>query len=180
MEGIGIGCGLTNEELSFGMAQECPNDDCGIGASKPYTCVGSVCGYMTIQYATAHENDVNGQLLTDAEYQTYLIATSPKEIGEQRSRLDGNLALDFPWKPTTGAVVVINGSNVNFQCPACPAPGRYDSGVHVEPDGTVHDDTASPCVASRCTIWNLNWVNAIIHIVVDYIGGGLFNGVFPR
>lgn len=68
MEGISLGCGLANEELSSGAAQECPDDNCGIGTSAPYTCIGSVCGPMTIQYATTHETEWNGMLYTDAEF----------------------------------------------------------------------------------------------------------------
>ncbi len=46
----------------MGAASQCPNNDCGIGTPTLYQCVGEVCDYMSHEYASTHENEMNGVL----------------------------------------------------------------------------------------------------------------------
>lgn len=161
MEGVGIGCGLANEELSSGAAQECPNDNCGIGTSTPYTCIDSVCGYMPIQYATSHENEWNGVLYTDAEFaklEANAVEAQQEALADAIAAATGQ-----SWDVVYGALGYqhTKGGNANFtytgtglsdlfpQCPhggegaACRSPGSGPS-IHRVADDTVHRDMGNP------------------------------------
>jgi RHS repeat-associated protein len=199
-DGMDMGCGSVASMLGLGngdlgAASQCSNNDCAIGTAAPFQCVDSVCGYMSDQYIAGHENVVNGQLLTDNQYQVYLAATYPNQISAQYNRLSANLAALFgdsvsadPNDPN------VQGGNANFSLNCgddpCPSVGRYDNGIHIEcasggyscgPGDPlfVHDDTVSPWVGafSFSSIFSASFWE---HGLVDLVGGTLCNCVLSR
>src|ERR1700722_12595196 len=94
-DGLDQSCATVYATLAGGSAAQCPNNNCGIGTATPYQCLDAVCGYMSYQYAGTHANEVNGQLLTDSQYNAYMVATHPDQVTGQYYRLSGNLANVF-------------------------------------------------------------------------------------
>jgi RHS repeat-associated protein len=193
-DGVIEDCGLASAFLASGGAVQCPNNDCGLGSATPYHCADSVCGYMSNEYVATHENEVNGQLLTDSQYQDYLAATYPDQISAQYNRVSADLAALFggsisadPDNPD------VEGGNANFALDCgggpCPSVGRYDDGIHIECASggygcapgdplVVHDDTVSPWTGafSFSSIFSANFWE---HGIVDVVGGTLCNCVLP-
>jgi hypothetical protein len=197
IDGLSSPCEMAYAMLQGGGAVQCPNNNCGIGSSTPFQCVDSVCGYMSSQYVSSHENEVNGQLLTNSQYQAYLAVTYPSQIAGQYNRLSGNLSALFgdsasadPNDPN----IVGGHANFDYSCSdwSVCGPGRYDDGVHVEcasgglgcdPGSplVVHDDTVSPWISpasfSFSTLFSGNFWE---HGFVDLIYGQVCNCVFSQ
>lgn len=195
MDGVDTPCGIVNGALQGGGAVRCTDNNCGIGSPTPFTCLGSICGYMSITYATSHENDCGGSLCTDSEYQSYLRAKYAEQVEAQLDRVTKNLGALFGNKGSLkgGDPNIVGGhANFDFGCTdwgVC-GPGRYNDGIHVEcasggydcPVGSqlvVHDDTLSPWT-SPFSFSNFNLVNFLEHGFVDLIGGTLCNCVFSH
>jgi RHS repeat-associated protein len=186
MDGVDTPCELVNATLQGGGASQCPNNNCGIGTATPYQCVGSVCGYMSNQYAGTHANEVNGQLLTNGQYNAYILSTYGSQIDAQRQALASAIAANSggtisyqqaydSLDPNGGH---LNGGNYNFTETIygpgnliCGADASRCNGVHFPDAGVVHLDTSNP--------WN--GVGSFFeHAGVDVILGNVFYTVIPR
>jgi len=193
-DGVDQSCASVYSVLQGGGAAQCPNNNCGIGTATPYQCLDAVCGYMSYQYAATHANEVNGQLLTDSQYNAYMVATHPDQVAGQYNRLSGNAADVFgngySVDPTT-CNLIGGHCNFSFSCDSWDncGPGRYDDGLHVECAGGgynctsgqlwIHDDTVSPWVGSFSP-GDLFTGNFWEHGIVDLVGGTYFVGVFSQ
>jgi RHS repeat-associated protein len=181
--------------LQGGGAVQCPNNNCGIGTSTPYQCVGSACGYMSNQYVGSHENEVNGVLFTNAQYAQYLQGIMEGQRGAIVDQLTQTLCApgDASCAATVNSEVTLNtsvgkngraGGNYNFSLGVdiqseldlsgcfdlrC---GGFDS-LHFAYPGTVHLDTANPF-----SYWGLG---AIVHGFVDFLlGNTIMASGIPR
>ncbi|TAN21508.1 MAG: hypothetical protein EPN33_12920 [Acidobacteria bacterium] len=186
INGADAGCGLTEAILASGSGAQCPNNNCDPGGPAPFQCLQGVCGYMTVQYASTHDNEVDGALLTNSQYQQYLLFSSPGQTEAQRDRLLAGLAADGYGATQISALPeFISGGNANFACKAgfgCPADGRYGYGVHVEgPRGSqfMHDDTNSPYIGPF-SFWGVDPWALLEHFAVDVFYGSLCGCVIGR
>jgi len=86
--------------------------------------------------------------------------------------------------PATGrtALTIYNPDFAVIRTPVelNPQSGTTDNfGTHVEPDGTVHDDTASP-LTNSFSLQSLFTAKFWEHATVDYIHGKVCNCVLSR
>ncbi len=188
-DGLDEPCQMAYDSVQAGGAVQCPNNDCGIGTATPYQCLDSVCGYMSNQYAATHANEVNGQLLTDNQYNAYLVATNPNGVSGQYDRLIAGLVANFgPAVSADSSDCEVVGGHCNFMiaCDStqfiCPSAGRYDDGIHIENVGGAlwaHDDTVSPWTGdfSPSAFFTTNFWE---HGFVDLFGGTLCGCVFSQ
>lgn len=192
-DGLDASCSSVFAGLEAGSAVECPNDDCRIGTAAPFQCLDSTCGYLSGSYASNHENEVNGHLLTDAQYQSYLQTTNPQEIANQYNRLAANLDALFGDSASIDPddpAIAGGHANFGYDCDdwSICGPGRYDNGVHIEcasggsgcAEGSAlvaHDDTVSPWI-SPFRFSNFNLGNFLEHGFVDLIAGSVCNCVY--
>jgi hypothetical protein len=195
MDGVDTPCNLVQTTVNGGGAVPCPNNNCGTGTSTPYQCVASVCGYMSNQYVGTHENEVNGVLLTNAQYAQYLQGIMEGQRGAIVDQLTQTLCApgDASCAATVNSEVTLNtsvgknglaGGNYNFSLGVdiqseldlsgcfdlrC---GGFDS-LHFAYPGTVHLDTANPF-----SYWGLG---AIVHGFVDVLlGNTIMASGIPR
>lgn len=136
---------------------------------------------------------MNGQLLTDSQYQAFMATAYATQITSQYNRLSGNIAALFGIRASADPNDPdIEGGHANFDF-SCDnwsvcGPGRYDDGVHVEcatggydcsPGDllVVHDDTVSPWTGAF-SFSALGTANFWEHGFVDLIGGQLCGCVF--
>ena len=197
LDGAPTPCTMVGSLLQNGGAAACPNNICtGVSNGQFVLFIaggGGARGYVNFGDIAKGLNEVNGQFLTDSEYQDYLRATYAPEIAGQYRRLSANLSAVFG-----GAVSAdpddpdIVGGHANFtlDCGAgpCPSVGRYDDGIHIEcatggcgPGDplVVHDDTISPWTGDF-TFGAVLTGNFWEHGFVDLVGGTICNCVFPQ
>jgi hypothetical protein len=190
MDGQDMPCGVVYAALRGGGAVQCPFRDCGIGTANPYQCIGSVCGYMSLEYAATHRNEVNGTLLTNAQFNSYLLATYAANVSAQCATLDANLsaASGGAAKVNCDNAVYIQGGHANFAIDCGEwkngqRAGRWAGGLHIETDGYGnfwgHNDTASYYIGTSFNWATFNPWNLFVHGTVDFIGG-LFTDVFAH
>jgi RHS repeat-associated protein len=186
IDGFAANCGVAFGLLQSGAAAQCPDNDCGIGTATPYQCVGSVCGYFSPQYVATHENDVNGHLLTDTEYDAYIQSTYASQIDAQRQALaraiaansGGSISYQDAYDsldPTNG---YLQGGNYNFgetiygpSNLTCGADATRCDGIHFLDSGFVHLDTSNPFTGP---------LGLLTHGFVDLFLGNIAYTVIPR
>ncbi len=114
IDGMDASCGAAEDMMSSGFGAQCPNDYCGNGTKSPFTCIGSVCGYMSMQYAETHMTEWGGRLYTDAEFAA---AENKAEI-QQRWALAEALAQATGKTPAEEYRLLtfeyVEGGNANF------------------------------------------------------------------
>ncbi|MGA8490648.1 MAG: RHS repeat-associated core domain-containing protein, partial [Terriglobales bacterium] len=115
MDGVDTPCNVVQSTVNGGGAVPCPNNNCGIGTSSPYQCVGTVCGYMSNQYVGTHENEYNGVLYSNSEWQTFL---TNRVDAQQQALADAIVAANpsLSWQAVYGSLQYLNtaGGNANF------------------------------------------------------------------
>lgn len=192
-DAIAVSCSMAYADLASGSAVQCPNNDCGFGTFTPYQCIGSVCGYMSLEYAATHRNEWDGVLYSDDEWASFL----DDRADAQRQALADAISYasdspdganwDYiynhlnPYKPGTEDLN-IQGGNVDFTWTGDPSylsfvpQSAWDTGgctlcrygsmeaIHYN-DGLFHLDTASPAWG-----WGLG---LIMHGFVDVFLGNI-------
>jgi hypothetical protein len=182
-DGVAASCGEVQAWIFSGAAVGCPNNNCAIGTPNPFQCVDSVCGYMSARYVATHENEWNGVLYSDSEWQAYL----DNLVDAQRRALadaivDANPKLD--WQTVYGELepLFTKGGNVNFEYTGnlqelSFIPGSADGGcewlcrfgdipsIHMAADYDVHLDSANP-------LWGFG-LGLVIHGFIDVLLGNI-------
>jgi RHS repeat-associated protein len=192
-DGVDVPCGMVQSMLQGGGAVQCTNNDCGLGTANPFQCVGSVCGRMTNEYASTHENELDGVLYSDDEYASLVV----DRVDAQRQALadampyasaspdgsnwdyiynhlnpydgNGNLQIwggnaDFNWTGDPSFLDFVPQSD--WDKGGCEFSWRYGSmnAIHFD-NGSFHLDTAG-----------VNWdfpIGAVIHGFVDVLLGNI-------
>ena len=191
-DGVDTPCGMVQSMLgpqtfpgdnSIGGAVQCPNNNCGIGTATPYQCVGSVCGYMSNQYVATHENEYNGILYSNSEWQTFLT----NRIGAQQQALaDAIVAANqnLDWNTVYGNLrwLYTQGGNANFAYDGnlsdlsfipgyatggCEVKCRYGDipSVHMPGNYILHLDSGNP-------LWGFG-LGALAHGFIDVLLGNI-------
>jgi len=176
-------CNMVQATVNGGGAVPCPNNNCGIGTSTPYQCVGSVCGYMSNQYVGTHENEYNGVLYSNTEWQTFL--TNAREAQRQAladAIVAANPSLD--WNTVYGNLTYLStkGGNADFAysgdlndlsfIPGYASGGREVlsrfggiPSIHMPGDYILHLDSGNP-------LWGFG-LGAFVHGFVDVLLGNI-------
>ena len=196
-DGLDAPCGMVMSMLGGGGAVQCTNNDCGIGTATPFQCVGSVCGNMSNQYASTHENELNGQLYTDGQFNQFVNDAAEAQLEALTDAID-NASNDpdgSQWGAIYNSLVAVQtqGGNVDFSwdstksglslesldlpdslqisgggCELTCRDGSIPS-LHFN-DSMFHLDSANP-------LWGFG-LGAVLHLVGDVILGNI-NGTVP-
>ncbi|HXA76905.1 MAG TPA: RHS repeat-associated core domain-containing protein, partial [Candidatus Acidoferrales bacterium] len=194
LDDASVDCGEVGELLSIGgyrseeAAVQCPGPCQGTGTNSAgqttfvqfKAFAGGVSGYFNPADLTNGINQVNGQIMDDANYQLHLQQTYASQIQNQLNNVKAGLAADFPGQGISANPnnPQIQGGHANFSL-ACtdgssnctlPPSGRYPNGIHIPKSGIVHDDAVSPWV-SPFSFYAVFTTNFWEHGFVDLIGG---------
>jgi hypothetical protein len=179
---------MAYSELQGGGAVQCPNNNCGIGSATPYQCLDAACGYMSTEYVATHENEWNGVLYSDGEWQTFL----SDQVDAQRQALADAISYasgspdgsnwDYIYSNLSPLPDGTKGGNANFSWTGDPnfinfIPG-YDPGgcevtcrfggipsIHMPGGYILHLDSGNP-------IWGFG-LGAFVHGFVDVLLGNI-------
>jgi hypothetical protein len=181
-----MGCEIGLTPLGGGV--QCPNNDCGLGTPTPFQCVGSVCGYMSTQYANSHENEWDGTLYSNSEWKTFLA----NRVDAQRQALADAISMNstLTWQQAYDALQYqkTTGSNADFRWTGdinslnfipgydiggCEVACRVGSlpAIHMSGNYTLHLDAGNP-------LWGFG-LGAFVHGFVDVLFGNI-NPSVPR
>lgn len=136
---------------------QCPNNDCGFGTNNPFTCMMSVCGDMSYQYISTHENEWNGQLYSDSEFaqlETNAIEAQKQALTDQIVAATGDdwntvyAELTYQYTKGGNANFLYSGNPSSF-LPGCNGGGegpecRYDGGPSIHWAGEAFDAQGIP------------------------------------
>ena len=188
MDGLDTTCQMAYAALQSGGGVQCPNNNCGIGTSTPFQCAGSVCGYMSNEYVATHENEWNGVLYSNSEWQTFL---SDRVDAQRQALADAiSYASDSPdgsnWdyiyahlQPLPNGTI---GGNANFSWTGDVSalsfvPGYLTGGcevtcrfggipsIHMPGDYILHLDSGNP-------LWGFG-LGAFVHGFFDVLLGNI-------
>ncbi len=196
IDGFAADCGLVSGLLQADAAAQCQNNLCsgvnGNGQFVQYVCgSGGACGYLSLEQMSGGINEINGMLLTNAQFNQYILQNFADSIESQKDEAATKLAELMGISYTDAYALLdtgdgfLKGGNWNFQIDPdsynqlvgtpqdpglCPG-GRCPDGLHFTGDTYVHLDTANP----------FGSVGGFVeHTLVDVLGGNTVWWVIPR
>jgi RHS repeat-associated protein len=157
-----------------GMAQ-CPNNNCGIGTSTPYQCIGEVCEYMSQEYANTHENEWGGVLYSGDEWDTFL---TDRQEAQQEALADAiayasNSSNGANWDAIYNSLVYVTtvGGNAEFRWDSSATGLSLDSlGL---PDNLELDSVGCEYTCRDGIMPSIHFDNSMFHLDTASASGGL-------
>jgi len=198
LDGIETPCDQVISRLQAGAAVQCPDNQCSGVGTVPGTNVTAVVQFMAFAGGTTGYfygpqlnngiNEVNGMILTDAQYDAYVQATYGGEIEAQRVALAQAIAANsgISYEDAYRSLVVqgghLQGGNYNFventYGPGdliCGADAARCNGIHFVTDSNgqtfFHLDTSNPFT---------DLFGLFQHAFVDVFLGNIAYTVIPR
>jgi hypothetical protein len=195
MDGVETDCGTVSGALDSGAATQCPYNFCSgfinHQAAQFIAGAGGAQGYVNLSDFSKGLNEVNGQFLTNAQYNAYATSTFGGRIDAQRlvlaqkiaDKSNGTLSYQDAYDSLDPSGGHLQGGNYNFVALDGLGPNNLNCGGDSRCDGVhfpaqdangnwfVHLDTSNPFTGP---------VGFFEHGFVDVFLGNTAYTVIPR